>query len=76
MSVQNCSVTDNMTSNRILELAKQFHIGVHANQTNAKLEAFYKAAHADGQRAMRERAAKALPMHIDNSAIRNLEITE
>ena len=56
---------------RILELAKE-----HGGFWTEELEAFYKAAHADGQRAMRERAAKALPMHIDNSAIRNLEITE
>ena len=56
---------------RILELAKE-----HGGFWTEELEAFYKAAHADGQRAMRERAAKALPMHIDNSAIRNLEIAE
>ena len=56
---------------RILELAKE-----HGGFWTEELEAFYKAAHADGQRAMRERASKALPMHIDNSAIRNLEITE
>ena len=37
---------------RILELAKE-----HGGFWTEELEAFYKAAHADGQRAMRERAA-------------------
>ena len=70
-----------MTSNRILELAYDV-VGMGKELvSDEKLEAFYKAAHADGQKQMRERAAKEIkewnigfPSLI--YAIRNLDITE
>ena len=42
--------------------------------TNEQLEAFYKAAHADGQRAMRERASQIPEDANEETRIRLLEI--
>lgn len=72
-------------NDRILELAKQADMDTMWDFTpgfTRRLESFYKLAHADGQRAMRERAAKEakqLLAHWSNesvsASIRNLEIT-
>lgn len=68
---------------RVLELAKDhFYLGCPTQYDPmsflGKLDFFYKAAHQDGQRAMRERAAKVAEeiRQVGKSGddIRNLEI--